>query len=62
MVHWAELFPSTWDLPGSGVEPMYPALAGRLLSTVLPGKSPMLRSPFVEDYENNPLFFFHFNL
>ena len=22
-----------WDLPGSGIEPMWPALAGRLLTT-----------------------------
>ena len=28
-----------WDLPGPGIEPMTPALAGRLLTTVPPGKS-----------------------
>ena len=28
-----------WDLPGPGIEPMSPALAGRFLSTVAPGKS-----------------------
>ena len=27
-----------WDLPGSGMEPVSPALAGRLLTTALPGK------------------------
>ena len=58
----AELFHSAWSLPGSGTEPTSPALAGRLLSTVPPGKSPMLRSPSVEDYDNNPLLFFHFYL
>ena len=29
-----------WDLPGPGLEPMSPALAGRFLTTVSPGKSP----------------------
>ena len=29
-----------WDLPGPGLEPMFPALAGRFLTTVPPGKSP----------------------
>ena len=56
----AELFHSAWGLPGSGIEPTCPALAGRLLSTVPPGKSPMLRSPSVEDYDDNPLLFFSF--
>ena len=28
-----------WDLPGPGLEPMSPALAGRFLATVPPGKS-----------------------
>ena len=28
-----------WDLPGPGLEPMSPALAGGLLTTVPPGKS-----------------------
>ena len=28
-----------WDLPGPGLEPMSPALAGRLLTTAPPGKS-----------------------
>ena len=32
-------FPSTWDLPGPGTEPVSPALAGRFLSTAPPGKS-----------------------
>ena len=27
-----------WDLPGSGMEPVSPALAGKFLSTVPPGK------------------------
>ena len=27
-----------WDLPGSGIEPVSPALAGRLLTTGPPGK------------------------
>ena len=27
-----------WDLPGSGLEPVSPALAGGFLTTVRPGK------------------------
>ena len=27
-----------WDLPGPGVKPVSPALAGRLLTTALPGE------------------------
>ena len=29
----------TWDLPGPGLEPMSPALAGGFLTTAPPGKS-----------------------
>ena len=29
----------TWDLPGQGLDPMSPALAGGFLITVPPGKS-----------------------
>ena len=28
-----------WDLPGPGLEPVYPALAGGFLTTAPPGKS-----------------------
>ena len=35
---WAYLLPGTWDLPGPGLEPMSPALAGGFLITVPPGK------------------------
>ena len=31
-----------WDLPGPGIEPMFPALAGRFLTTAPPGKSPRM--------------------
>ena len=30
----------TWDLPGPGLKPVSPALAGRFLTTAPPGKSP----------------------
>ena len=30
----------TWDLPGPGLEPVSPALAGGFLTTAPPGKSP----------------------
>ena len=29
-----------WDLPGPGIEPVSPTLAGRFLTTASPGKSP----------------------
>ena len=28
----------TWNLPGQGIEPVFPALAGRFLTTEPPGK------------------------
>ena len=35
----AYLLCGLWDLPGPGIEPMSPAMAGGFLSTVPPGKS-----------------------
>ena len=35
----AQLFRGMWDLPGPGLEPVSPALAGRFLTTAPPGKS-----------------------
>ena len=35
----ASLLHGMWNPPGPGIEPMLPALAGRFLSTVPPGKS-----------------------
>ena len=34
----AQLLCSMWDLPGPGLEPVYPALAGRFSTTAPPGK------------------------
>ena len=34
----AQLLRGMWDLPRPGLEPVYPALAGRFLITVPPGK------------------------
>ena len=34
----AWLLRAMWDLPGPGLEPVSPALAGRFLTTVPPGK------------------------
>ena len=34
-----QLLRDTWDLPGPGLEPVSPALAGRFLTTAPPGKS-----------------------
>ena len=36
----AQLLHGVWDLPGPGLEPVSPALAGRFLTTAPPGKSP----------------------
>ena len=33
------LFSCTWSLPGPAIEPMFPALTGRFLPTVPPGRS-----------------------
>ena len=35
----AQLLGGMWDLPGPGIEPMSPALAGGFLTTAPPGKS-----------------------
>ena len=35
---WAQLLRGMWDLPGPGLEPMSPALAGRFITTAPPGK------------------------
>ena len=35
----AQLLHNMWDLPGPGIKPVSPALAGRFLSTAPPGKS-----------------------
>ena len=40
----ASFFQGMWNLPGSEIEPIFPALAGRFLTTGPPGKS---RWPFV---------------
>ena len=37
---WALLLQSMWNLLGSGIEPMSPALAGRFFTTEPPGKPP----------------------
>ena len=36
---WALLLHGMWDLPGPGLEPVSPTLAGRLSTTAPPGKS-----------------------
>ena len=39
---WTQLPGGMWHPPGPGIEPVSPALAGGLLSTVPPEKSPVL--------------------
>ena len=38
----AQLLRGMWDLPGPGLEPVSPALAGGFLTTAPPGKPPLL--------------------
>ena len=43
--HWSWLlFPPLRDLPNPGIEPASPALAGRFVTTVPPGKAQMLHT------------------
>ena len=42
VVHGLSCYVASWNLPGLGIEPMFPALAGRFLSTVPPGNSIMV--------------------
>ena len=39
---WVKLPFHIWDLPGPGIKPMSPALAGRFLTTGPPGKSRLI--------------------
>ena len=42
---WAQLLRGMWDLPGPGLEPVSPALAGGFLTTAPPGKPPSILKP-----------------
>ena len=46
-----------WDLPGAGLEPVSPALAGRFLTTAPPGKS-LPRDFFFSNLFKIDFFFF----
>ena len=48
---WAQLLHGMWDLPGPGIEPVSPALAGGFLTTVPPGKSPNSQFSFMLQME-----------
>ena len=43
---WAQLLRGMWGLPGPGLEPMSPALAGGFLTTAPPRKIPMFEYAF----------------
>ena len=47
---WAWLLCSMWDLPGPGLKPMSPALAGGFLTTVPPGRSSYLLYLLLSEY------------
>ena len=55
----AQLLHGMWDLPRPGLEPVSPALAGRLSTTAPPGKPPFTHSvPLVTThYSSKPPFF-----
>ena len=47
-----------WDLPGPGIEPVSPALAGGFLTTVPPGKFlgyPTLRAKLFLEFPGGPV-------
>ena len=46
---WAQLLCGTWNLPKPGTEPVSPALAGRFLTTGLPGKPPRADQTLMND-------------
>ena len=46
---WTYLLRCMWDLPGSGLEPVSPALAGRFLTTAPPGKC---LDSFFDDFDS----------
>ena len=50
-----------WDLPGPGLEPMSPALAGEFLTTAPPGK-PDITSNINEDFWMAPDQFLTLNI
>ena len=56
----ALLLRGMWDLPGPGLEPMSPALAGGFLTTVPPGKSHIgLFCPSYDSYPASPDCHYH---
>ena len=48
---WAQLLRGMWDPPRPGLEPVCPALAGRLSTTAPPGKPPSLNT-FTDTFYN----------
>ena len=47
-----------WDLPGPGIEPVSPALAGRFLTTAPPGKSLKVRVLLLWHFLKNVIYLF----
>ena len=39
---WASLLRGMWELPGPGLEPLFPALADGFLTTAKPGKPSLM--------------------
>ena len=50
----AQLLRDMWDLPGPGLEPVSPALAGRFSTTAPPGKPPLTLSEQVYFLSTSP--------
>ena len=51
---WAQLLRGMWDLPGSGIEPVSPASAGRFSTTAPPGKSLVIYFKYSSVYMSIP--------
>ena len=62
----AQLLCSMWDLPGTGLEPVSPALAGRFLTTAPPGKPfPLFLSFYmkcVKNIQNKKIYRNYYNM
>ena len=57
---WASLLHGMWELPGPGLEPVSPALAGGFLTIVPPGKPRGTFCPLSKSLTWNVGFFFFF--
>ena len=60
MAHGLKLLHGMWDLPGPGIEPVFPALAGGFLTTAPPGNSLIYFQSLCFCFQFFPGVFFYF--